>query len=395
MRLHPHGRLGCYELLSAIGEGGLGEVWQARDTSNGRLVALRMLPAPPSTDPFRFAPFDERVRKLVSLRHPNVVRIYELLDADSVRALVCEWVNGESLARRIERGPFAVNDAVRIVAQVANGLAAAHSRDIVHGDVKPSNITIGSDGTVKVLDLGIVEVYEPGSTGLRSDVTPAPSARLLGVITGTAAYMSPEQVCGVTADTRSDVWAFGCVLFEMLTGRPAFAADDLGETLMLVNRGQPEWTLIPPNTPPPITDMLRRCLEREPIRRYQRMTDLLAPIRATIGEEGALEAFMRHPALRRTARPAVRPNWGDESWIELEKMRPMLKRWAQGRVPKGLEVDADDVVQDVILSGFERMPRSRPAPQGPFKAYLRERVRTRIRDEIRRVRSAWFAKRPE
>jgi len=309
VKLRPHGRLGSYELESAIGEGGLGEVWKAHDTSSGRLVALRILPTPPPGDPYRFARFDEDIRKLMALRHPNVAQVYELIDSHGVRALACEWIDGESLATCIAAGPIPVDEAIRIIAQVATGLAAAHARDLVHGDIKPSNITLCPDGVVKVVDLGLVEIYEPGDLLPPSDIRPAPSARLLGAITGTAAYMSPEQIAGHFADSRADVWAFGCVLYEMLTGKPAFGGDDVTDTMAHAVRSDPEWTLLPPTTPAVLVQMLRRCLEKDPARRFQRMPDVLAPIRESIGQEGALEAFLRQTMLRRMSH--TRLEWTD------------------------------------------------------------------------------------
>jgi eukaryotic-like serine/threonine-protein kinase len=299
VKLRPHGRLGSYELESAIGEGGLGEVWKAHDTSTGRLVALRILPPPPTRDPFRFARFDEHVRKLISLRHPNVAHVYELIDGDHVRALACEWVAGDSLATRIAVGPISVDEAIPIIGQVANGLAAAHARDLVHGDIKPSNITLCPDGVVKVVDLGLVEVYEPVDLMPASDIRPAPSARLLGAITGTAAYMSPEQIAGHAADSCADVWAFGCVLYEMLTGTSAFAADDLVDTMARVTGSEPEWTRIPPAMPASLVQLLRRCLEKDASRRIQRLTDAFSSNREAIGGEGAAQAFLRQSVLKR------------------------------------------------------------------------------------------------
>ena len=312
MKLRPHGRIGSYELESAIGEGGLGEVWKAHDTSTGRLVALRILPTPPPRDPLRFARFDEDVRRLTSLRHPNVAHVYELVEVDDVRALACEWVAGDSLATRIALGPIPVDEATRIIAQVANGLAAAHARDLVHGDIKPSNITLCLDGVVKIVDLGLVEVYEPVDLIPPSDIRPAPSARLLGAITGTSAYMSPEQIAGHAADSRADVWAFGCVLYEMLTGTSAFAADDLVDTMARVTGSEPEWTLIPPATPASLVQLLRRCLEKDAARRIQRLTEAFSSSREAIGEDGAAQAFLRQSTLKR-----MEPDKGNEG-LELK-----------------------------------------------------------------------------
>ena len=387
MRLRPHVRLGPYELESAIGEGGLGEVWKANDTSSGRLIALRILPSPPPGDPFRFARFDHDVTELIWLRHPNVAKVYELIDADHVRALACEWVDGESLATRLAPGPVPVADAVRIIAQVANGLAAAHARDLVHGDIKPSNVILCADGIVKVIDLGLVEIYDPGGVMPLSDVRPAPSARLLGAITGTAAYMSPEQVAGHAADSRADVWAFGCVLYEMLTGKPAFGADDVEDTMARVASSEPEWALIPPAAPATLVQMLRHCLEKDPLRRFQRLTDVLGPIRTTIGEEGAVEAFLRQSALGRMSHGSVEPDWSDEGWLEnLWKFIPSLKRWVHGRLPRQPELDPTDIIQDVIMQTARRFEPLEPRTRTALTASLRQAVQNRIQRELRRLR---------
>jgi serine/threonine protein kinase len=332
VKLRPHGRLGSYELESAIGEGGLGEVWKAHDTSSGRVIALRILPAPPPGDPFRFARFDEDIRKLMALRHPNVAQVYELIDGDGVRALACEWIDGDSLAKRIAAGPIPVDDVTRIIAQIANGLAAAHARDLVHGDIKPSNITLCADGVVKVVDLGLVEIYDRGDLMNSSDVRPAPSARLLGAITGTAAYMSPEQIAGHAADSRADVWAFGCVVYEMLTGTPAFGGDDVNDTMARVTCSEPEWALIPPTTPVPLVDVLRRCLKKDAAQRFQRMPDVLASIKMTTGEEE------------------------DDMTSELEKHVSALKRGTHERLPLRSDPETDDLVRDLVTRTLEDAP---------------------------------------
>jgi hypothetical protein len=190
--------------------------------------------------------------------------------------------------------------------------------------------------------------------------------------------MSPEQVLGAAADCCSDVWAFGCVVYEMLTGRAAFAADDPGETMTLVTRGQPEWTRLPPETPPLLLQVLRRCLERDPTRRYQRVTDVLAPIRATIGEEGALEAFMRHAALRRMSRPPVRPEWTDEDfWRGIEEQIPSLTRWAQ-RLPPRPGFDPAGVVQDTVMDALARLGALQFRDKQTIRTYLRRRVLNRL-----------------
>ncbi len=328
VRLRPHGRLGLYELEARVSEGGLGEVWKAHHTTSGRLVALRILPNPPAGDPFRFARFEHDVAKLTALRHVNIAKPYEFVEAETVRALVYEWVSGESLASRLARGPIPIDEAVQLIEQVAKGLAAAHARDLVHGDVKPSNIVLCPNGRLKVLDLGLIENYDAGATAYHSGTGPSHSARLLGAITGTAAYFSPEQILGHAADSRSDVWAFGCVLYEVLTGRPAFAADDVTDTMAMVSGVEPEWTLIPPATPLPLVDVLHRCLKKDPAERFQRLTDVLGPMRMTTGDE--------------------EDDISTELSPELEKELPALKRWVRGRLPSTLDLDPHALLEDAL-----------------------------------------------
>jgi eukaryotic-like serine/threonine-protein kinase len=387
MVLRPRDSLGQYELESAIGEGGLGEIWKARDIASGRQAALRILPTPPAADPHRFARFEHDVRKLAPFSHPNIAKVYGLLDAGDVRALAYEWVEGLPLSQRVARGPLPIDEAVRIVAQVANALGAAHTRDVVHGSVKPSNIKICPDGLVKVLDFGLAEVFEPEKPSPSAMLLPA-SARLLAVITGSGAYMSPEQVRGCFADTRSDVWGLGCVLFELLTGRPAFVADDLVETMTLVTRTEPEWTLLPADTPPSLVRMLHRCLDKDAAARFHRATEALASIREAIGEEGAVEPFLRRVPLRRLPHLPIEPHWSDEIWFDIETALPSLRRWAQGRLPPGLDVNVDDVVADTINDAAESLKRRPPVRPDLFLAFLRQALMNRVHEAMRGRRSA-------
>ena len=227
-------RLGAYQVHARIGAGGMGEVYRARDTKLGRDVAIKILPRLFTSNPERLARFEREARVLASLNHPHIGAIYGLEDADGVRALVLELVNGETLADRIARGPIPLNDTLTIARQMADALEAAHEKGIVHRDLKPANIKITPDGVVKVLDFGLAKAAS-GDTAL-ADLTQSPTLTIggtrEGVILGTAAYMSPEQARGRPADKRADVWAFGVVLYEMLTGRPAFA----GETTRTCSR---------------------------------------------------------------------------------------------------------------------------------------------------------------
>ena len=288
MALGPGTRLGVYEILSLLGSGGMGEVYRARDHKLDRDVAIKVLPDPVAGDPERLARFEREAKTLALLNHPNIAHIYGLEDSAGVSALVMELVEGPTLADRIVKGPIPLDEALPIAKQIAEGLEAAHELGIIHRDLKPANIKVCDDGTVKVLDFGLAKALEPKQpSGI--NVTQSPTittpARMtgIGVILGTAAYMAPEQAKGQRADRRSDVWAFGCVLFEMLAGQRAFRGDDVSDTLAEILKGQPDWHLVPRSTPPAIDRLLRRCLDKNPRRRMQHMGDVAIELEETAG----------------------------------------------------------------------------------------------------------------
>jgi len=276
-------RLGPYEVLAKLGEGGMGEVYRATDTNLGRQVAIKVLPEAVADDPERLARFDREARTLAALNHPNIAQIYGLERADGVTALVMELVEGPTLEEAI-RAKFELRSsnvevtewALPIAKQIADALEAAHEQGIIHRDLKPANIKVRDDGTVKVLDFGLAKAMEPASASAAPDLSQSPTITTpamteLGMILGTAAYMSPEQAKGRPADRRSDVWAFGAVLFEMLTGRRAFAGEDVSDTLASVLAREPDWSLLPPTVPPVLKTYLRRCLQKD---RRQRIGDI-------------------------------------------------------------------------------------------------------------------------
>ena len=225
MSLVPGTRLGAYEVTAQIGEGGMGQVYRATDTKLKRQVAIKILPPSLAADHDRLARFQREAEVLASLNHPHIAAIHGLEDADGVKALVMELVEGDDLSQRLARGPIPLDEVLLIAKQIAEALKAAHEQGIIHRDLKPANIKVREDGTVKVLDFGLAKAMVPvggAPNASRSPTFTTPAMTQAGVILGTAAYMSPEQARGQPVDKRADIWAFGCVLFEMLTGRPAF-----------------------------------------------------------------------------------------------------------------------------------------------------------------------------
>ena len=267
--------IGHYEIAEQIGAGGMGEVYRARDTQLGRDVALKLIPAELAGDAERLSRFEREARLLASLNHPNVAVVHGLENIDGVRLLVMELIPGDDLSVRIDQGPMPVDEALDVMRQVAEGLAAAHDHGIFHRDLKPANIKVTPEGTAKVLDFGLAKA-DPTSTGVidfstSPTITHDPTAA--GVILGTAAYMSPEQARGKPADRRADVWAFGVVFFELLTGKRLFAGETVSDTLAAVLRAEPEWESLPSDTPPAIKRLLRRCLERNVRKRLQDISE--------------------------------------------------------------------------------------------------------------------------
>ena len=274
MSLSPGTRLGSYEITSKLGAGGMGEVYRARDTKLGRDVAIKALPESFAADPERLARLRREAQVLASLNHPNIAHVYGLEDHGGAPALVMELVPGDDLAARIARGPIPLAEALPIARQIAMALEAAHDQAIVHRDLKPANIKVSDEGVVKVLDFGLAKAFAPEGTSGAGDAMNSPTltarATELGVILGTAAYMAPEQARGRPVDRRADMWAFGVVLYEMLTGRRAFEGGDVTEVLASVIKDTPPLDALPPETPPAIRKLLTRCLQKD---RTERLAD--------------------------------------------------------------------------------------------------------------------------
>ena len=312
MSLAGGARLGPYEILALVGAGGMGEVYRARDTKLRRDVALKVLPDQLAHDPERHARFEREAHLLAALNHPAIAHIYGIEDSTGTLALVMELVEGPTLADRIAEGPIPIDEAVPIAKQIAEALEAAHEQGIIHRDLKPANIKVRTDGAVKVLDFGLAKALEPpgglASTSQSQTIT-TPALTRAAVIVGTAAYMSPEQAKGRAADKRSDVWAFGCVLYEMLTGRRAFDDGDLQLTLMAVISRAPDWDALPSTVPISLRRLLRKCLEKESSRRLQAIGDARVQIEdllADVSDDIVARSTVRvTPMWRRAAIPAA------------------------------------------------------------------------------------------
>ena len=274
MPLVPGTRVGPYEVVAQIGVGGMGEVYRAKDTGLNRDVAIKVLPDEFSQDADRLARFEREAKTLASLSHPGIAIIHGLERTDGSRALVMEFIDGPTLADRLAEGPLPVDEALTITRQIADALETAHEQGIIHRDLKPANIKLRSDGVVKVLDFGLAKIVEPAAAVSGRSLSPtitSPAMTQAGVILGTAAYMAPEQAKGRGADKRSDVWSFGCVIYELLTGKRAFDGEDISDTLASILRGEPDWAALPNDVPPAVRALLQRMLEKD---RRRRLSDV-------------------------------------------------------------------------------------------------------------------------
>ena len=343
-------RLGPYEITAQLGVGGMGEVYRATDTNLKRAVAIKVLPEMFASDAERLARFQREAEVLAALNHPNIAAIYGLERTNSTTALVLELVEGATLAERITQGPIPIAETVEIAKQLVAALETAHEQGIIHRDLKPANVKLRLDGTVKVLDFGLAKALEPAGA-LTSSVTHSPtitSPAMMtgpGVLLGTAAYMSPEQARGKAVDKRSDIWAFGCVLYEMLTGRRAFDADDIVGTLAAVIGNEPDWTVLPA-VPTPIRRLLRRCLEKDP---KLRLPDM-AVARLEIDD-------------------ALMPGTGDVTAVGAVKTAERGTRW-RGLVPLVTVGTLMAVVGGLVMWAITRPTPTRPSPLTRFAITL-------------------------
>ncbi|MDA2935362.1 serine/threonine protein kinase [Acidobacteria bacterium AH-259-D05] len=276
--------LSHYKVLEKIGQGGMGEVYRAEDTNLSREVAIKVLPEQFTQDPQRLARFEREAKLLASLNHPNIAAIHSFEHADDIHFLVLELVPGETLAERVAKGPLPVEDALEVCRQIAEGVEAAHEKGVIHRDLKPANVKVTPEGKVKILDFGLAKAFE-GETPV-TDISQSPTLTeemtRAGVILGTAAYMSPEQARGKPVDKRADIFAFGCVLYELLTGKRAFQGETITETLGAIIHKEPDWERLPETTPGIIRSLLRRCLQKDPYDRLQHIGETRIEIKEAL-----------------------------------------------------------------------------------------------------------------
>lgn len=300
MALTPGTRLGPYEIVAPLGAGGMGEVYRATDLRLSRDVALKILPEIFARDAEHMARFGREAKILASLNHPNIASIFGLEEADNTRALVMELVEGQTLAERIRAGPLPLDEALPIARQIAEALEYAHERGVIHRDLKPANVMITLEAQVKLLDFGLAKAFlgEASEEELENSPTLTAAASRAGILLGTAAYMAPEQARGKRVDRRADIWAFGAVLYEMLTATRAFSGETTSDTLAAVIRAEPDWTCLPANTPMMVRQLLHRCLHKDPRRRLQAIGDARITLEEALGAPAEEEMLVRRSSLR-------------------------------------------------------------------------------------------------
>jgi eukaryotic-like serine/threonine-protein kinase len=349
--LHAPGtRLGHFEILRAIGSGGMGDVYRARDTRLNRDVAIKLLPSGFAMDGDRIARFRREAQALAALNHPHIAAIYGLEESDGVLALALELVEGEDLAGRLARGPVPVEEAIAIARQIADGLDAAHEKGIVHRDLKPANIKITPDGGVKILDFGLAKALDPdgiddtASTSLSNSPTMTRHATAAGLVLGTAAYMSPEQARGRPVDRRTDIWAFGVVLWEMITGRALFAGETVSDVLAAVLTRDIDLDALPPDTPAPARTLVARCLARDPRQRLRDIGDAKWHLQDA-GDAAAAPAAGRRPAVAWLPWAIAALAAGVAGWALLARSAPEAPR-VEGHFSIALPADAALVTND-------------------------------------------------
>jgi Tol biopolymer transport system component/predicted Ser/Thr protein kinase len=313
--------LGHYQITAVLGKGGMGEVWKASDTRLGREVALKTLPEAFARDADRLARLEREARMLAALNHPNIAAIYGLEEAGGTRFLVMEMVEGHTLAERVERGPLPLDEALLLARQIVDALEAAHEKDVVHRDLKPANIKVTPQGRLKVLDFGLAKALTGDAANVNLSQSPTLSLGVTqqGVILGTAAYMSPEQARGVTIDKRADLWAFGCILYEMLVGSSVFRGDTTSDVMASVLKSEPDYKALPPGTPPRLRRLLERCLQKDPRQRWHDAGD----VRVELDQVGSDSRDLLEPAHVRSSGGGFRKL----AWLAMGAGVALLAGW--------------------------------------------------------------------
>jgi eukaryotic-like serine/threonine-protein kinase len=358
-------RIAHYELAEQIGAGGMGQVYRAKDTKLGRHVAIKVLPVSFMQDPARRNRFEQEARALAALNHPNIASVYGFENDHDTCAIVLELVEGQTLDFRIEKGPIPLKEALRIARQLTEALEAAHEKGIAHRDLKPNNIKITPNGTVKVLDFGLAKVL----AGERAqNLSQALTDTGQGIILGTPAYMSPEQATGQGIDGSTDVWAFGCVLFEMLTGRPAFAGDSTTEMIGAILSREPNWALLPNDVPESIRRLLRRCLEKDLRQRMHHIADARIELDDTLSSLTATTVIQAGPSRKIGWAAIVAAVLGA---VGLGALGAYLFNMHSNRAPAGGRAETSTVLERQITTNPIEDPVVFAAisPDGKYVAY--------------------------
>jgi Tol biopolymer transport system component len=370
MSLAPGTRLGSYEVVAQIGAGGMGEVYRAHDTKLTRDVAIKVLPANFVNDPERMSRFQREARMLAALNHPNIATIYGLEQFDGVACLVMELVPGETLADRVKAGPLPLEEALKIAVQIAEALEAAHEKSIIHRDLKPANVKVTPDGKVKVLDFGLAKAFQVDNAteDMSNSPTLSRAATMQGVILGTAAYMSPEQARGKATDKRTDIWAFGCVLYELLTGKQAFHGETFTDITAKILTGEPDWRALRAETPDQIRQLLRRCVQKDKSLRLRDAGD------ARIEIQDALSA----PASGKPKGAGV--SWRGVGWkkatglgfvaVALLALGGIVAWYLKPLAPQPVTRTVINLPPGQQLAGMEYGPAVALSPDGTHLAYL-------------------------
>jgi len=365
-------RLGPYEVLAQIGAGGMGEVYQAHDTKLGRDVAIKVLPPDFLNDPQRLARFQREARMLAALNHPNIATIYGLEQSGGATCLVMELVPGETLASRVKSGPLPVEEALQLAVQVAEALEAAHEKNIIHRDLKPTNVKVTPEGKVKVLDFGLAKAFagDAENDDPSNSPTLSATATMQGVILGTAAYMSPEQARGKMCDKRADIWAFGCLLYELLTGEHMFRGETVTEILAAVLKEEPDWRALPASTPSKIRDLLRRCLQKDLRRRLHDAADARIEIEEALAAPADEEPAAAAKGLRVRWREIL--VWGVASLLlagfismAVWKLKP-----SSTSPPQPVTRTVINLAPGQQLAGLDSGPSVALSPDGTHLAYV-------------------------